>query len=95
MTLRVDAGAVERVAARHATAAATIDGSADTAPTGVDAGIGTGQVLDLLEACTRTAADLAALNQGVAAVVRHINSDLSTTEDSVADGFTGMGDALR
>lgn len=95
MTLRLDTGAASSIAAGHTTAADTIDGSATTAPAGVDAGIGTRQVLDILAACSGTAADLAAVNHGVAAVVRQVGSDLGASDDVVADGFARMGAELR
>ena len=94
-TLRLDAGAAETIAAGHDTAAATIDGSAGSAPGGCDAGIGTGQILGILSAVTGTAADLAALNHGLAAVVRHVGNDIDSSDTAVANGLSAMGDAVR
>lgn len=93
--LRLDEGAADAIAAGHTGAAETIDSSAGTAPGGVDAGIGSSQILDILTAVSGTAADLAVLNQALAAVVDHVGGALDATDTAVADGLTAMGEALR
>lgn len=95
MTLRLDAGAAEAIAGGHDGAASTIDGSAGSAPTALDGGAATAYLLDILRAVSTTAAEIAAVNLGVAALVRDAADEIGLTEDAVRDGFTGLGGLLR
>lgn len=95
MTLRLDAGAARAVAGEHEVAASSIDGSAGSAPTAVDGGAATAYLLEILQAVSATAAEIAAVNLGVAALVRDAAEEVGLTEDAVRDGFTGLGASLR
>lgn len=91
MTLRLDRGTGEAVAGGHEAAAAAIDGAAPSAPGAVDAGYGEGHVLDILAAVTETAGEIAAVNAGIALLVRDVVDDLGMTEAAIASEFDEMG----
>ena len=90
MTLRLDAGAAERIAGGHDDAASAIDGSAGSAPGTVDAGYGSAYVSDILAAVTETAGEVAAINVGIATLVRDVADSLGRTEEAIADEFDSM-----
>ncbi len=91
MTLRLDAGAAARIAGGHDDAASTIDGSAGSAPGAVDAGYGSAHVSDILAAVTETAGEVAAINVGIATLVRDVADSLGLTEEEIADEFDALG----
>jgi hypothetical protein len=90
VTLRLDAGAAESIAARHDAAAEAIDGAATGAPGQVDAGYGAGHVADILAAVSETAGEIAAINVGIALLVRDVADDLGRTEEAIAAEFDQM-----
>lgn len=90
MTLRLDAGAAETVASGHDEAASTIDASAGSAPGAVDAGYGAAHVADILSAVSGTAAEVAAINLGVAIMVRDVADDLGRSEAAIGREFDAM-----
>lgn len=90
MTLRLDAGAAARIAGSHDDAATTIDGSAGGAPGSVDAGYGSAYVTDILAAVSETAGEVAAVNVGIAILVRDVADSLGRTEDEIAGEFDSM-----
>lgn len=90
MTLRLDAGAAAVVAGSHDAAASTIDGSAGGAPGGVDGGIATVLLLEILGAVSTTAAEIAVINTAVADQVVDVADDLGKTESAIADEFTEL-----
>jgi len=90
MTLRLDPGAADRIASLHEEAATAIDGAAPSAPTSVDAGYGSGHVLDILAGVSETAGEIAAVNAGVAALVRDVADALGLTEEAIGREFDSM-----
>lgn len=90
MTLRLDPGAAETIAASHDGAATTIDSAAGNAPGSVDAGYGAAYVADILAAVTATAGEVAAINLGVGALVRDVADDLGLTEAAIGREFDTM-----
>ena len=90
MTLRLTAGAADRIAGGHEGAASAIDGSAAGAPACPDAGYGAGHVADILSAVTGTAGEIAVVNAGIARLVRDAADDIGRTEDQVAKEFDTM-----
>lgn len=90
MTLRLDAGAAARIAGSHEDGAAAIDGSAGSGPGSVDAGYGSAYVSDILAAVTETAGELAAINVGIARLVRDVADSLGRTEAEIAEEFDSM-----
>lgn len=90
MTLRLDASAAETVAGGHDDAAGTIDSAAGSAPGTVDAGHGAALVGDILAAVTETAAEVAAINLGIAILVRDVADDLGMTEAAIGREFDAM-----
>lgn len=91
MTLRLDAGAAELIAGGHDDAAEKIDGSSTTAPGEVDAGYGAGHISDILAAVSETAGEIAAVNVGIARLVRDVADNLGRTEEEIAGEFDRMG----
>ncbi len=90
MTLRLDAGAAERIAGGHDSAATTIDGAAGSAPGAVDAGYGSAYVSDILAAVSETAGEIAAINVGIGQLVRDVADSLGRTEAEIAGEFDSM-----
>lgn len=90
MTLRLDAGAAERIASGHDDAAETIDGAAGSVPSGVDAGYGSAHVSEILAAVCETAGEIALVNVGIARLVRDVADDLGMTEQAVGEKFDSM-----
>lgn len=90
MTLRLTGDTAASIARHHDRAASAIDAAAQGAPRGVDGGIGTGYLLDILAAVAGTAGDVAALNAGIAAQVRDAAADLGATEGQVGAEFARM-----
>lgn len=95
MTLRLDAGEADRIASKHEAAAEAIDDSAATAPSGLDAGAGTAYVLQILEAVSTTAGEIAVISQAVASQVRDCADDVGLTEQEIAAQFAEMNGNLR
>jgi len=91
MTLRLDAGAAEVIAGGHDDAAEAIDGAAVGAPGEVDAGYGAAHVADILAAVSETAGEIAAVNVGIATLVRDVADQLGLTEEAIAEEFDKMG----
>ena len=91
MTLRLDAGAAEAIAGGHDDAAEAIDGAATSAPGEVDAGYGAAHVADILAAVSETAGEIAAINVGIATLVRDVADQLGLTEEAIAAEFDKMG----
>lgn len=94
MTLRLDASTGAAVAAKHESASSTIDGSADSIPSGVDAGTASTQVAEIMSAVAATAGGLAVVNVGVAQQVRDVTDSIGLTEDEIADQFRSMNAGL-
>lgn len=90
MTLRLQAGAADRIADGHEAAGSTIDGAASSAPAAVDAGYGSAYVSEILAAVLETAGEIAAINAGIAGAVRDAADDLGMTEDAVGARFDSM-----
>jgi hypothetical protein len=91
VTLRLDAGAAEVIAGGHDDAAEKIDGSSGSAPGNVDAGYGAAHIADILGAVSETAGELAAINVGIARLVRDVADSLGRTEEEIAGEFDRMG----
>ncbi|MFC5730725.1 MULTISPECIES: hypothetical protein [Nocardioides] len=91
MTLRLDAGAAEIIAGGHDDAAAKIDEAAPSAPKKVDAGYGGVHVAEILAAVSETAGEIAAINTGIALLVRDCADDYGRTEQAIAAEFDRMG----
>lgn len=90
MTLRLEAGAADRIARGHEGAASTIDGAASTVPAAVDAGYGSAYVSEILAAVCETAGEIAAINAGIGGAVRDAADDLGMTEEAVGGRFDSM-----
>ncbi len=90
MTLRLDAGAAEKIAGGHDDAAEAIDGAAGSAPGEVDAGYGTAHVAEILAGVSGTAGEIAAVNVGIGLLVRDVADQLGLTEEAIADEFDTM-----
>lgn len=90
MTLRLTAGTAETIAGRHDEAAQVIDGSAGSSPRSVDAGYGAAYVSEILAAVSETAGEIAAVNTGIALLVRDAAADLGFTEAEVASQFDSL-----
>lgn len=90
MTLRLTGDTAAATARHHDRAASAIDAAAQGAPRGIDGGIGTGHLLDILAAVSGTAGGVAALNAGIAAQVRDAADDLGATEEQVGAEFVRM-----
>ena len=95
MTLRLLAGAADRIAGGHESAASAIDGTAAGAPACPDAGYGAAYVAEILSAVTETAGEIAVVNAGVARLVRDVADDLGRTEAEIAGEFDSMAGVGR
>ncbi|WP_203336507.1 hypothetical protein [Nocardioides limicola] len=95
MTLRLDADTAEAITTRHDSAVSVIDDSATNAPQTIDGGEGTPFLLEILEAVGLTAAEIAAINQAVAILIRDTGDDLAQTEDALVARFTELNEGLR
>lgn len=95
MSIRLEAGAAEQIAAHHDAAGRTIQESAGSMPVAPDAGLGAPEITAIMAALVDRANTLAALNDVVAAQVRDIGADYARTEDDVAQMFTRMKGELE
>jgi hypothetical protein len=94
MTFRLDAGVAETVAGHHESAASTIDDSAGSAPGAVDGGLATAYLAEILQAVCTSAAEIAAVNLGTAALVRDVADEAGLTDAAIGEGFTTMSGLL-
>lgn len=90
MTLRLDPVTAHAVAGKHDSAAEAIDGAARGAPAAVDGGYGAGYLHDIVAALAETAGEIAAVNVGVARLVRDVSDSLGLTDDQVGARFDAM-----
>lgn len=90
MTLRLDAGAAATIAGGHDDAAKKIDEAAKAPPNVTNAGYGGVHVAEILAAVTETAGEIAAINTGIAMLVRDCADDLGRTEEAIAAEFDRM-----
>lgn len=95
MTLRLDATAAEQIAGKHEAAAESIDGSAGSAPTGVDGGAGAAHLLEILQAVSTTAGEIALVNVAIASQVRDVTDGIGLTEQEIAEQFAHLNETLR
>jgi hypothetical protein len=90
MTIRLEEGAGERIAGKHDSASTTIHGSAKRGPEGVDGGVGTPHLLDILAAVAGTADDLALIHGVLGEQVRSAAGSIARTDAEVAASFARL-----
>lgn len=95
MTIRLEAGAAEAIAAKHDAAASTVQASAGSMPSAPDAGAGAPELTAIMRAVVDRADTLGGLNQLVAAQLRDVGANYARTEDEVAQMFARMDGQLK
>jgi len=94
VSIRLDEGGAETIAAEHDAAATTIRSAASSFPAAPQAGEGGDKVAAIITAVAETADTLAGLNEVCAAHLRDIGGNYARTEDHVAQMFDGMREEL-
>lgn len=95
MSIRLEAGAGERIAGKHTDAGTTIQESATAAPSGVDAGLGTPELLSILTAVSETADGLAKIQGVLGQQVLEAARNIDRTDTEVASMFASLNKVLE
>lgn len=94
MTVELATGVAAHLAGRHQEAAAELDGLAASLPAGVDGGLATGHLLEIVAAVAATAGDIALINTLVRDQVLATGADFEETDTEVGGGLAALLGAM-